>query len=101
MNKIPSLNRAEAEFFRQMDEIATGVMASSLDESADDAAGVSPEVAQWLRRGSTMVQELTTHVLASAAMSTERERADLVRALEALQVRLDAHVAAQPKWRRQ
>ena len=100
MSKIPSLNRAEAEFFRQMDQIATAIMAS-LDESADDAAGVRPEVEQWLRRGSTMVQELTTHVLASAAMSTERERADLVRALEALQVRLDAHVAAQPKWRRQ
>ena len=28
MSKIPSLNRAEAKFFRQMDEIATGVMAS-------------------------------------------------------------------------
>ncbi|MFI5270314.1 MAG: hypothetical protein ACHQ7M_23285, partial [Chloroflexota bacterium] len=70
------------------------------DESADDAAGVSPEVEQWLRRGAAMVQELTTHVLASAAMSTKRERADLVRALEALQARLDAHVAAQPKWRR-
>ena len=100
MSKIPSLNRAEAEFFRQMDEIATGVMAS-LDEFADDVAGgVSPEVEQWLRRGAAMVQELTTHVLALAAVSTERERADLMRALDALQARLDAHVAAQPKWRR-
>ena len=34
MTKIPSLNRAEAEFFRQMEEIATSVMAS-LDEFAD------------------------------------------------------------------
>jgi hypothetical protein len=99
VSKIPSLNRAEAEFFRQMDQIATAIMAS-LDESADDAAGVSPEVAQWLHRGSTMVQGLATHVLASAAMSTEHERADLVRALEALQARLDMHVAARPKWRR-
>ena len=101
LSKIPSLNRAEAEFFRQMEEIATGVMAS-LDEFADDVAGsVRPEVEQWLRRGAAIVQELTTHVLASAAMSTERERADLMRALDALQARLDAHVAAQPKWRRQ
>ena len=99
MSKIPSLNRAEAEFFRQMDEIATGVMAS-LDEFADDpASDVSPEIEQWLRRGATIVQELTTHVLALAAASTERERADLMRALNALQTRLDAHVAAQPKWR--
>ena len=100
MSKVPSLNRAEAKFFRQMDEIATAVMAS-LDEFADDVAGdVSPEVEQWLRRGAAMVQELNAHVLASAAASTERERADLMRALDALQVRLDAHVAAQPKWRR-
>jgi DNA/RNA-binding domain of Phe-tRNA-synthetase-like protein len=74
---------------------------ASLDDCANDAAGVRPEVEQWLRRGATMVQELTTHVLAAAAMSTERERADLVRALDALQARLDAHVAAQPMWRRQ
>ena len=101
MSKIPSLNRVEAEFFRQMDEIATDVMAS-LDEFADDAAGdVSPEIEQWLRRGVAIVQELSTHVLAMAAVSTERERADLMRALNALQVRLDAHVAAQPKWRSQ
>ena len=101
MSKIPSLNRAEAEFFRQMDEIATDVMAS-LDEYADDAAGgVSPEVEQWLRRGTTIVQELTTHVLALAAVSTEHERADLVRALDALQARLDTHVAAQPTGRAQ
>ena len=100
MSKIPSLNRAEAEFFRQMDEIATGVMAS-LDEFADDVAGdVSPEVEQWLRRGAAIVQELSAHVMALAAVSTARERADLIRALDALQTRLDAHIAAQPKWRR-
>jgi hypothetical protein len=100
VNKIPSLNRAEAEFFRQMDEIATGVMAS-LDEFAEDVAGdVSPEVEQWLRRGAAIVQELTTHTLALAAASTDRERTDVMRALDALQARLDAHVAAQPKWRR-
>jgi hypothetical protein len=100
VNKIPSLNQAEAEFFRQMEEIAAGVMAS-LDEFADDVAGdVSPEVEQWLRRGAAIVQELTTHVLALAAASTDRERADLMRALDALQARLDAHIAAQPKWRR-
>jgi hypothetical protein len=99
MSKIPSLNRVEAEFFRQMDEIATDVMAS-LDEYADDAAGhVTPEVEQWLRRGAAIVQELITHVLVAAAVSTERERADLTRALEALQARLDAHVAALPKRR--
>jgi hypothetical protein len=101
MSKIPSLNRVEAEFFRQMDEIATDVMVS-LDEYADDAAGgVGPEVEQWLRRALTIIQDLTTHVLAAAAVSTERERADLVRALDALQARLDAHVAVQPKrrWR--
>jgi hypothetical protein len=46
-----------------------------------------------------IVQELTTHVLATAGMSTERERADLVRALDALQARLDAYVAAEPKLR--
>jgi len=51
LNKIPSLNRAEAEFFRQIDEIATAVM-TSLDEFADEAAGgVGPEVEPWLRRG--------------------------------------------------
>jgi hypothetical protein len=101
VSKIPSLNPVEAKFFRQMDEIATDVMAS-LDEFADDAAGdVSPEIEQWLRRGVAIVQELSTHVLAMAAVSTERERADLMRALNALQVRLDAHVAAQPKWRSQ
>ena len=100
MSKIPSLNRADAEFFRQMEEIATGVRAS-LDEFADDVAGsVRPEVEQWLRRGAAIVQELTTHVLALAAASTERERTDLMRSLEALQTRLDAHIAAQPKWRR-
>ena len=100
MSKIPSLNRVEAEFFRQMDEIATDVMAS-LDEFADDAAGgVSAEVEQWLRCGVAIVQELATHVLASAAVSTERERTDLMRALDALQARLDAHVAARPQWRR-
>jgi hypothetical protein len=100
VSKIPSLNRAEAEFFRQMDEIATGVMAS-LDEFADDVAGdVRLEVEQWLRRGAAIVQELTTHVLALSAASTDRERADLMRALDALQARLDAHVEAQPKWRR-
>ena len=100
MNKIPSLNRAEAEFFRQMEEIATGVMVS-LDEFADDVAGsVRPEVEQWLRRGAAIVQELTTHTLALAAASTDRERTDVMRALDALQARLDAHVAAQPKWRR-
>jgi hypothetical protein len=99
VSKIPSLNRVEAEFFRHMDEIATNVMAS-LDEYADDAAGdVSPEVEQWLHRAVAIVQELTTHVLASAAVSTECERGDLTRALDALQARLDAHVAAQPKWR--
>jgi hypothetical protein len=84
-----------------MEEIATAVMAS-LDEFADDVAGdVSPEIEQWLRRAAAMVQELTTHVLALAAASTERERTDLMRALDALQARLDAHVASQPKWRRQ
>ena len=99
MSKIPSLNRVEAEFFRQMDEIATDVMAA-LDEYADDAAGhVHPEVEQWLRHGATLIQELTTHVLALAAASSERERTDVMRALDALQVRLGAHVAAQPKWR--
>ena len=98
MNKIPSLNRAEAEFFRQIDEIATAVM-TSLDEFADEAAGgVGPEVEPWLRRGAALVQELTAHVLAAAAMGTERERADLMRALGAVQTRLDAHIAAQPKW---
>jgi hypothetical protein len=57
---------------------------ASLDEYADDAAGdVSPEIEQWLRRGAAIVQELTTHVLALAAVSPERERADLVR-LDAL-----------------
>jgi hypothetical protein len=97
MSKIPSLNRVEADFFRQMDEIATDVMAS-LDECADDAAGrASPEVEQWLRYGAGIVRELITHVLAAAAVSTER--ADLTRALDALQARLDAHVAARPKWR--
>jgi hypothetical protein len=99
MSKIPSLNRAKAEFFRQMDEIATDVMAA-LDEYADGAAGgVSPEVEQWLRRGTAILQELTTRVLAVAAESTERERIELMRALDALQARLDAHVAARPKWR--
>jgi hypothetical protein len=99
LSKIPSLNPVEARFFRQMDEIATGVMAS-LDEFADDVAGsVRPEIEQWLRRGAAMVQEMTTHVLALAAASTDRERTDVMRALDALQARLDAHVAAQPKWR--
>jgi hypothetical protein len=99
LSKIPSLNQAEAEFFRQMDEIATGAMAS-LDEIAHDAAGsISPEVEQWLRRGTAIVQELTTHVLALAGVSTECERADLMRALDALQARLDAYVVAEPKWR--
>jgi hypothetical protein len=99
VSKIPPLNRVEADFLRQMDEIATDVMAS-LDEYAADAAGsVSPEVARWVRRAAAIVQELTTHVLAAAAVSTERERADLTRALDALQARLDAHVAAQPKSR--
>ena len=46
-------------------------------------------------------QELTARMMALAAVSTERERTDLMRALDALQARLDAHVAAQPKWRRQ
>ena len=97
MSRTPPLNRVEAEFLREMDEIATDVM-GALDEYADDAAGsVSPEVAQWLRRGVAIVQELTTHVLAAAAVSTEHERADLTRALNALQARLDAHVAAQPR----
>ena len=97
LSKIPSLNQAEAEFFREMDEITTGVM-TSLDEIAHDAAdSVSPEVEQWLCRGMAIVQELTTHLLASAGVSTERERADLVRALDALQARLDAYVAAEPK----
>jgi hypothetical protein len=100
LNKIPSLNQADAEFFRQMEEIATGVMVS-LDEFADDVAGsVRPEIEQWLRRGAAIIQELTTHVLALSAASTDRERADLMRALDTLQVRLDAHIAAQPKWRR-
>ena len=99
MSQILSLNRAEAEFFRQMDEITTDVIAA-LDEYADDAAGhVHPEVEQWLRRGIAMVQELTTQVLALAAASTERERTNVMRALDALQVRLGAHVVAQPKWR--
>jgi hypothetical protein len=99
MSKIPSLNRVEAEFFRQMDEIATDVMVS-LDEYADDAAdGASFEVEQRLRCGAAIVQELITHVLASAAVSTERECADLTRALDVLQARLDAHVAALPKPR--
>jgi hypothetical protein len=98
MSGIPSLNRVEAAFFRQMDEIATDVLAS-LGEYADAAAGiVSPEVEQWLRRGTAIVQELTTHVLAAAAVSTERERVDLTQALDAFQARLDAHVAAQPTW---
>ena len=57
--------------------------------------------AQWLRRGAAIVQELTARMMALAAVSTERERTDLMRALDALQARLDAHVAAQPKWRRQ
>jgi hypothetical protein len=97
MSKIPPLNQVEAEFFRQMDEIATDVMAS-LDEYIDDAASnVSPECEQWLRRGVAIVQELTTLVLALAAANTERERTDVMRALNALQARLDAHVAAQPK----
>jgi hypothetical protein len=97
VNKIPSLDRVDAEFFRQMDEIATDVMAS-LDEYADDAAGhVHPEVEQWLRHGATILQELTTHMLTLAAASTERERANVMRAFDALQVRLSAHVAAQPK----
>ena len=101
MNKIPSLSRVDAEFFRQMDEIATDVVAS-LDEYIDDAASdLSPENEQWLRRGVAIVQELTTHVLALAAASTERERANVMRAFDALQVRLSAHVAAQPKWRRE
>jgi hypothetical protein len=101
VSKIPSLDRADAKFFRHMDEIATGVMAS-LDEFADDVAGdVSPDVEQWLRRGAAIVQELSARVLAMAAASTERERTDLTRALDALQVRLDAHVAERPKWRRQ
>jgi hypothetical protein len=96
MSKIPSLNRVEAEFFRHMDEIATGVMAT-LDEYADDAAGgVSPEVEQWLRRAGAILQELTTLVLAAATVSTEPERVDLTRALDALQARLDAHAAARP-----
>jgi hypothetical protein len=97
VSKIPSLNRVEAEFFRQMDEIATYVVAS-LDEYIDDAASdLSPEVEQWLCRGIAMVQELTTQVLALAAASTERERTDVMRALAALQVRLGAHVASQPR----
>jgi hypothetical protein len=101
MSKIPSLNRVEAEFFRHMDEIATGVMVS-LAEYADDAAGsVSPEVEQWLRRAGAILQELTTLVLAAATVSTEPERVDLTRALDALQARLDAHVAALPKRRGQ
>ena len=80
-----------------MDEIATDVMAS-LDEFADDVAGsVRPEIEQWLRRGAAILQELTTHVLALAAASTEYERTDVMRALDALQVRVGAHVAAQPK----
>jgi hypothetical protein len=99
MSKIPELNQVEAEFFRQMDEIATDVMAS-LGEYADDAADdISPECEQWLRRGVAIIQELTTLVLALAAASTERERTDVMRALGALQVRLDAHIAVQPKWR--
>jgi hypothetical protein len=99
VSKIPSLNPVEAEFFRQMDEIATDVMAS-LGEYADDAANdISPECEQWLRRGVAIVQELTTLVLALAAASTERERIDVMRALGALQVRLDAHVAVQPECR--
>ena len=101
MSRIPSLNRVEAEFFRQMDEIATDVMAS-LDEYADDASGsISPEVEQWLRGAVAIVQELTTLVLAAAAVNAEPERADLTRALDALQTRLDAHAAARPKrrWR--
>jgi hypothetical protein len=97
VSKIPSLNRVEAEFFHQMDEIATDVVAS-LDEYIDDAASdLSPEVEQWLCRGIAMVQELTTQVLALAAASTERERTDVMRALDALQVRLGAHVASQPR----
>jgi len=69
LSKIPSLNQAEAEFFREMDEITTGVM-TSLDEIAHDAANsVSPEVEQWLCRGMAIVQELTTHVLATAGTS--------------------------------
>jgi hypothetical protein len=84
VSKIPSLNRGEAEFFRRMDEIATGVVAS-LDEFADDVAGdVSPEVEQWLRCAAAMVQELTTYVLALAAASTEHERTNLMRALDAV-----------------
>ena len=98
MRQIPSLNRVEVEFFRQMDEIATDVMVS-LDEYADDAAGsISPEAERWLRGGAAILQELTTHVLALAAGSTECERTNVMRALNALQARLDAHVAAQPKW---
>jgi hypothetical protein len=93
---IPSLNRVEATSFRQMDEIATDVMAS-LDEYADDAAGgVSPEVEQWLRRAGAILQELTTLVLAAATVGTEPERVDLTRALDALQARLGAHTAARP-----
>jgi hypothetical protein len=96
MSKIPSLNRVEAEFFRQMDEIATDVMVS-LDKYAEDAAGsVSPEAEQWLRRAGSILQELTTLVLAAATVSTEPERVDLTRALHALQARLDAHATARP-----
>jgi hypothetical protein len=98
LSKIPSLNRVEAEFFRQMDEIATGVM-TSLDEFANDAAGgVSPEVEQWLRRGTALVQELTTYVLALATASTDRERTDLMRALDALlSSREQAALAVRPR----
>jgi hypothetical protein len=40
---------------------------------------------QW---GAAIGQELTTNVLALATVSTERERSDLMRALDPLQARL-------------
>ena len=77
-------------------------MMASLDEFADNVAGsVRPEVEQWLRRGAAIIQELTIHVLALSAASTDRERTGLMRALDALQARLDVHVEIQPKWRGQ
>jgi len=84
VSKIPSLNQAEAEFVRRMDEVATGVMASLYECAHDAADSGSLEVEQWQRRGTAIVQELTMHVLALASVSTERKRADLMRALDAL-----------------
>jgi hypothetical protein len=58
---------------------------ASLYECAHDAADSgSLEVEQRQRRGTGIVQELTMHVLALAGVSTERKRADLMRALDAL-----------------